>query len=136
MFPQLGIYSSAGQMYSRKMRPIFHPSLSKFFDRSMDADTWSHMYHYDFSTTQLMGEKPMKTISVLCSALLLSLSLAVSADPIVIKLSHVVAESHVPLKRFEMNMNTIMHGLDEGRYLNPGEKTGRSPSFALHNFAN
>ena len=33
----------------------------------------------------------MKTISVLCSALLLSLSFAVSADPIVIKFSHVVA---------------------------------------------
>jgi C4-dicarboxylate-binding protein DctP len=33
----------------------------------------------------------MKTISILCSALLLSLSFAVSADPIVIKFSHVVA---------------------------------------------
>jgi C4-dicarboxylate-binding protein DctP len=35
----------------------------------------------------------MKTISALCSALLLSLSFAVSADPIVIKFSHVVASS-------------------------------------------
>ncbi len=33
----------------------------------------------------------MKLLSVLCSALLLSLSLAVSAEPIVIKFSHVVA---------------------------------------------
>src|SRR5664279_2542056 len=35
----------------------------------------------------------MKNISVLCSALLLSLSFAVSADPIVIKFSHVVANA-------------------------------------------
>lgn len=35
----------------------------------------------------------MKNLSVLCSALLLSLSFAVSADPIVIKFSHVVANA-------------------------------------------
>ena len=35
----------------------------------------------------------MKIVSALCSALLLSLSLAASADPIVIKFSHVVANS-------------------------------------------
>jgi len=35
----------------------------------------------------------MKSLSVLCSALLLSLSFAVSADPIVIKFSHVVANA-------------------------------------------